>query len=85
MAGQARSTFRYTYRVTENPTHEDNRLRMKIPRLRWIIAGLLFLATAVNYADRQALAVVSDRIRAQFSMTEIRLSATPQALRGAKN
>ncbi len=44
---------------------------MKIPRLRWIIAGLLFLATAVNYADRQALAVVSDRIRAQFSMTEI--------------
>jgi ACS family hexuronate transporter-like MFS transporter len=44
---------------------------MKIPRLRWIIAGLLFLATAVNYADRQALAVVSDRIRTQFAMTEI--------------
>jgi len=44
---------------------------MKIPKLRWIIAGLLFLATAVNYADRQALAVVSDRIRTQFAMTEI--------------
>ncbi len=32
---------------------------------------MLFFATAVNYADRQALAVVSDRIRAQFAMTEI--------------
>ena len=44
---------------------------MKIPKLRWIIAAMLFLATAVNYADRQALAVVSDRIRAQFALTEI--------------
>src|SRR6266567_1800997 len=44
---------------------------MKIPKLRWIIAGLLSLATAVNYADRQALAVVSDKIRTQFAMTEI--------------
>lgn len=44
---------------------------MKIPKLRWIIAAMLFFATAVNYADRQALAVVSDRIRAQFAMTEI--------------
>ncbi|HVW85628.1 MAG TPA: MFS transporter [Bryobacteraceae bacterium] len=44
---------------------------MKIPKLRWIIAAMLFFATAVNYADRQALAVVSDRIRVQFGMTEI--------------
>lgn len=44
---------------------------MKIPKLRWILAAMLFFATAVNYADRQALAVVSDRIRAQFAMTEI--------------
>jgi MFS transporter, ACS family, hexuronate transporter len=44
---------------------------MKIPKLRWVLAAMLFFATAVNYADRQALAVVSDRIRAQFAMTEI--------------
>jgi ACS family hexuronate transporter-like MFS transporter len=44
---------------------------MKIPKLRWIIAAMLFFATAVNYADRQALAVVSDRIRVQFGMTEV--------------
>ncbi len=44
---------------------------MKIPHLRWIIAAMLFLATAVNYADRQALAVVSDRIRNEFAMSEV--------------
>ena len=28
---------------------------MKSPRLRWIIAGMLFLATMINYTDRLAL------------------------------
>ena len=31
---------------------------MKIPKLRWVIAAMLFLATAVNYADRLALSLV---------------------------
>jgi ACS family hexuronate transporter-like MFS transporter len=44
---------------------------MKIPRMRWIVALMLFLATALNYADRQALAIVSPTIRSQFGMTEI--------------
>ena len=44
---------------------------MKIPRMRWVIAALLFLATALNYADRQALAIVSPTLRSQFGMTEI--------------
>jgi ACS family hexuronate transporter-like MFS transporter len=44
---------------------------MKIPRMRWIIATMLFLATALNYADRQALAIVSPTIRSLFGMTEI--------------
>jgi ACS family hexuronate transporter-like MFS transporter len=32
---------------------------MKIPRMRWVIAAMLFLATAVNYADRLALSIVT--------------------------
>ncbi len=44
---------------------------MKIPRMRWIIGAMLFFATALNYADRQALAIVSHTIRVQFGMTEI--------------
>ena len=43
---------------------------MKIPHLRWVIAFLLFLATAVNYMDRQALSIVSKTIRGEFGMTE---------------
>jgi len=43
---------------------------VKIPRLRWIIAALLFLSTMINYADRLALSIVSRDLRAEFRMTE---------------
>jgi len=43
---------------------------MKIPRLRWIIAILLCLATAINYLDRQALGIVSVDIRHEFGLNE---------------
>jgi len=43
---------------------------MKIPKLRWIIALMLFLATSINYADRLALSVVSSDLRTEFHMTE---------------
>ena len=44
---------------------------MKIPKLRWVIAALLFLATAINYGDRLALSVVSPDLRREFSMNEV--------------
>lgn len=43
---------------------------MKIPRLAWVIAGLLCLATTLNYLDRQAIGIVSVEIRREFSLTE---------------
>jgi len=43
---------------------------VKIPRLRWIIAALLFLSTMINYADRLALSIVSRDLRAEFHVTE---------------
>jgi ACS family hexuronate transporter-like MFS transporter len=43
---------------------------VKIPKLRWLIALLLFLSTTINYADRLALSLVSTDIRHQFQMTE---------------
>ena len=43
---------------------------MKIPRLRWIIAALLFLSTMINYADRLALSIVSRDLRTEFHMNE---------------
>ena len=43
---------------------------MKIPKMQWVIAAMLFFATAINYGDRLALSIVSHRIRQEFSMTE---------------
>jgi len=43
---------------------------MKIPKLRWVLAGLLLVATMINYADRLALAVVSVDVRREFSLNE---------------
>jgi len=43
---------------------------MKIPKLRWIIAAMLCLATMINYADRLTLSVVSVDLRRQFALTE---------------
>ncbi len=43
---------------------------MKIPKLRWVIAAMLFLATMINYTDRLALSIVSTDLRREFSMSE---------------
>jgi ACS family hexuronate transporter-like MFS transporter len=39
-------------------------------KLRWVIAGLLLLATMINYIDRLTLSVVISEVRAEFSLTE---------------
>ncbi|MBI3279781.1 MAG: MFS transporter [Acidobacteria bacterium] len=41
---------------------------MKIPKLRWVIAALLFLATTLNYMDRLTLSVVSVEVRQEFGL-----------------
>jgi ACS family hexuronate transporter-like MFS transporter len=40
-----------------------------LPRLRWVMIGLAFLATIVNYLDRQTLSVVAPTLRAEFHMS----------------
>jgi len=37
--------------------------------MRWWVAGLLFLATLINYVDRQTLSVLAPVLRDQFHMT----------------
>ena len=43
---------------------------MKLPKIAWVIAGLLCLSTLLNYLDRQAIGVVSVDIRREFSLNE---------------
>src|SRR5690348_15089844 len=43
---------------------------IKIPKLRWVIAGLLLLATVLNYTDRLTLSVIIPHIRHSLSISE---------------
>jgi MFS transporter, ACS family, hexuronate transporter len=40
-------------------------------RRRWLICGLLFFATTVNYMDRQVLALLKPTLQIQFGWTEV--------------
>ena len=42
---------------------------MTIPHLRWIVIGLIFLATVINYIDRQTMAVLKNSIAADVGLT----------------
>lgn len=43
---------------------------MKIPHLRWWIAGLLFLASILNYIDRQTLSILAPTIQADLKLSD---------------
>lgn len=43
--------------------------RYLTPRRRWAVAGMLFLATAINYIDRQTLSILEPLLKTQFGMT----------------
>ena len=41
-----------------------------VGRRRWLICGLLFFATTVNYMDRQVIALLKPMLQIQFGWTE---------------
>ncbi|MDB5706783.1 MAG: transporter [Sphingomonas bacterium] len=43
----------------------------RVGRYRWVICGLLFAATAINYVDRQMLGVLKETLHAEVGWTEI--------------
>lgn len=52
---------------------------MKISHLRWYIAALLFLATVINYVDRQALSVVAPVLTKELKLSPISYANILQA------
>jgi len=42
---------------------------MKIPRLRWLMISLIFLATVINYIDRQTVSVLKTSISTDLSLS----------------
>jgi ACS family hexuronate transporter-like MFS transporter len=45
--------------------------RFKIPHLRWYICGLLFLATTINYIDRQVLGILAPDLQREIGWSEL--------------
>src|SRR6266705_1857992 len=43
----------------------------RIGRYRWVICGLLFFATTVNYVDRQVLGILSKDLQHAIGWTEV--------------
>ena len=43
---------------------------LKIGRVRWIIVGLLFAATAINYVDRQMIGLLKPTLQSEFGWHE---------------
>src|SRR6266849_4729466 len=43
---------------------------LRIGRYRWVICGLLFAATAINYIDRQTIGVLKPTLQAELKWTE---------------
>lgn len=42
---------------------------MRLGPLRWLILGLLFLSTVINYVDRQALSVLLPTLRGELGLS----------------
>jgi ACS family hexuronate transporter-like MFS transporter len=42
----------------------------KVGNVRWVIVGLLFAATAINYVDRQTIALLKPTLQSEFSWSE---------------
>ncbi|MCX6552411.1 MAG: MFS transporter [Acidobacteria bacterium] len=53
--------------------------RSKIKHLRWYIAGLLFLATVINYVDRQTLSIVAPTLTKELHIDNVQYSNILQA------
>ena len=42
----------------------------KVGYVRWVIVALLFAATAINYIDRQTIALLKPTLQKEFSWSE---------------
>ncbi len=54
-----------------------------VGRYRWVICGLLFLATTINYIDRQILALIKELLDAELGWTNEQFGMVNSAFQGA--
>jgi ACS family hexuronate transporter-like MFS transporter len=55
----------------EGAQAQSETLGERVGRYRWVICGLLFFATTVNYVDRQVLGILSKDLKVAIGWTEV--------------
>jgi ACS family hexuronate transporter-like MFS transporter len=55
----------------EGAKAQSETVGQRIGRYRWVICGLLFFATTVNYVDRQVLGILSKDLKTAIGWTEV--------------
>src|SRR5512145_1860293 len=56
---------------TAAPALSVETVGQRIGRYRWVICGLLFFATTVNYVDRQVLGILAKDLKIEIGWTEV--------------
>ena len=55
----------------ETLNESDSSPGMRIGRVRWTICAMLFVATSINYMDRQVIAILKPTLQHSIGMTEL--------------
>lgn len=57
--------------VLDSQAEHDARLTPRIGRVRWTVCAMLFVATSINYMDRQVIAILKPTLEHSIGMTEV--------------
>ena len=69
----------HSHQVVPLPTRTAKPPSSPITRYRWVICGLLFFATTINYIDRQILSLLKPILDEQLHWTSTQLGAVNSA------
>jgi ACS family hexuronate transporter-like MFS transporter len=53
------------------PVEEESSPGARLGRVRWTICAMLFVATSINYMDRQVLSILKPTLEHSIGMTEL--------------
>jgi MFS transporter, ACS family, hexuronate transporter len=67
----AKTTPSESQPVATAPAATVSTVSQRIGRYRWVICGLLFFATTVNYVDRQVLGILSKDLKTAIGWSEV--------------
>jgi ACS family hexuronate transporter-like MFS transporter len=55
----------------ESGTSPDSSFGTRLGRVRWTICAMLFVATSINYMDRQVIAILKPTLQQSIGLTEV--------------